>query len=286
MNGIKYDIEKKLEGSKTYRGHNPKLLNPSNQFDFPNSPKNNNIKYLNIGNINTNQINKYISQKGNSTSKIISENIKKAYKKNSTNNIIDNQKNQKEKELPNERIFQQGVLNEKLESFLFKNKLKSKNNNKLINSKPKIFNNINSTTARLKLGNENKVDKLNLNSFMEVKYQPIISKFTNKRSTSVINANQANEKLKEINNLTYKDGLFMTKNNNEKEKIKIKTPNKKIFIESEKDIKNIKNINFKKNIINGKINNKNKNKIELEENHFKAVLYTQEIKRLKKKLNQ
>ena len=32
-------------------------------------------------------------------------------------------------------------------------------------------------------------------------------------------------------------------------------------------------------------NNINRNKIELEENHFKAVLYNQEIKKLKRNLN-
>jgi hypothetical protein len=286
MNEIKYDLEKKLEGSQTYRGKNPKLINPPKQFNFPNSPKNKNTKYLNLGNINSNQISKYISKKGSSSSKIISENFKKAYKQNSTNNIINNQINKKENESGNEIIFQKGVLNEKLESFLFKNKLKAKKNNKLLNPKQKMFCNINNNiNTRLKLNNENKMDKININSFMEMKYQPLISKFTNKRSTSVINANKANEKLKEINNLTYKDSLFMTKNNNEKEKVKmVNTPTKKIIFESDKDLNNIKNLNFNSDINNNKKINK-KNKIELEENHFKAVIYTQEIKKLKRNLN-
>ena len=64
----------------------------------------------------------------------------------------------------------------------------------------------------------------------------------------------------------------MTKYNNDNEKIKmVKTPTKKIVIESDKKIKQNNSIN--------------KNKIELEENHFKAVLYNQEIKKLKKNLN-
>ena len=198
------------------------------------------------------------------------------------NNIINNKINKKEKESLNERIFQKGVLNDKFESFLFKNKLKSKNNNKYFSSKPKIINEINSTTDRLKLNNEHKI---NLNPFMDVKYHPLISKFANKRSSSVINANKANEKLKEINNLTYKDSLFMTKyNNNEIGKIKmVKTPNKKIIIGNDKDIKEINyENNNNENIKEEKID---KNKMELEENHFKAVIYSQEIKRLEKNLN-
>ena len=50
-----------------------------------------------------------------------------------------------------------------------------------------------------------------------------------------------------------------------------------------------KNINNKSNFniidVNNIQKNKNKKIIELEENHFKAVLYTQEIKKLKKNLN-
>lgn len=288
MNEIKLDIEKKLDGSKTYRGQNPKFINASKQYNFINSPRNKNIQFLKLGNINTDKISKYISKKGNSSSKIISDNDKKPYKQNSTNNILYNQitKKEKEKEFQNERIFQKGILNEKFESFLFKNKLKSKNNNnKITNSKPKLFNNLNNTNKKLKLNVDNKMDKIDLNSFMELKYQPLMSKFPNKRSTSVINANKANEKLKEINNLTYKDLLFMTKYNNENEKIKmVKTPNKKIIIESDKEMNN--NIIFNSDINNAKNKiNKNKIKLSLEENHFKAVIYTQEIKKLKKKLN-
>ena len=262
MSEIKFDI------SKVSNEQNSKLLNSPKEFNFLNSPRNKKINYLNLVNINSNKISKYISQKNNPSSKIISENLKKM------NNIINNKIKKKEKESIKERIFQKGVLNDKFESFLFKNKLKSKNNNnKLFNSKPKIINEINSTTDRLKLSNEH---KLNLNPFMENKYHPIMSKFKNKRSSSVINANSINnEKLKEINNLTYKDNLFITKyNNNDNGKIKMgKTPNKKIIIGNTQDIKEI---NYE---------NKNKKNLELEENHFKAVIYSQEIKRLEINLN-
>jgi serine/threonine protein kinase len=51
----------------------------------------------------------------------------------------------------------------------------------------------------------------------------------------------------------------------------------------------LENINNKSNFniidVNNIQKNKNKKIIELEENHFKAVLYTQEIKKLKKNLN-
>jgi hypothetical protein len=284
MNEIKFDLENKLDGAKTYREQNHKLMNSPRQFNFPLSPGNKIIKYVNLENINTEQISKYISKKFNSTNKKLSENIKKIYQQQSANNIIKNQINPKIKELYNERVFQKGVLDEKLESILFTNKLKSKNNiNKLLNPNQKIFNNISNTNSRLKLNNEYKI---NLNSFIEHKHQPLINKFKNKRSTSVINANKANEKIKEMNNLTYKECLFMTKNNNENEKVKMgKTPNKKIFIKSNEK----KNINNKSNFniidVNNIQKNKNKKIIELEENHFKAVLYTQEIKKLKKNLN-
>ena len=263
MSEIKFDI------SKVSNEQNSKILNSPKEFNFLNSPRNKKINYLNLVNINSNKISKYISQKNNnSSSKIISENLKKM------NNIINNKIKKKEKESIKERIFQKGVLNDKFEYFLFKNKLKSKNNNnKLFNSKPKIINEINSTTDRLKLSNEH---KLNLNPFMENKYHPIMSKFKNKRSSSVINANSINnEKLKEINNLTYKDNLFITKySNNDNGKIKMgKTPNKKIIIGNTQDIKEI---NYE---------NKNKKNLELEENHFKAVIYSQEIKRLEINLN-
>ena len=289
MNEIKLEIENKLDGSKTYRGKNPKFVNSPKQLNFPNSPRNKNINLLNLGNINTNQFSKYISKKGNSSSNnnILLENKSKAYKQQSSNNIINNQINKKIKDQNKERIFQKGALNEKLESLLFKNKIKAKKNNNnmnLLNPKPKIFNNIKDTTTRIKLNNNE--FKINLNSFMEYKQQKNSSKpkYNSKRSSSVINANKVNEKIKENNNLTYKDNLF-TKNNNENEKINpVKTPIKKIIIESDKKNKNINDINNNINS-NNMIKLNNKKKIDVEENHFRAVLYNQEIKKLKNKLN-
>ena len=285
MNEIKFDIDNKLDGAKTYRGQNPKFISTTKQFNFPNSPRNKNIKYLNLGNINTNQISKYIS-KANSPNQILSENIKKTFRQSIKNQINqsrnqDNAKLIKKKKINNnddyrkikesnyERLFQKGVLNEKLESYLFKSKLRSKNNNKLLNSNNNILNNIDST-SRLKL-NENKKD---LTSFIELKYQPF-SKINNKRSSSVLNGNKINESIKE-NNFIKKDSLLLTKyKDNEKIKI-IKTPNNKNIIESDRD-KSI--YDFNRKILNKRIT------LELEENHFKAVLYTQEIKKLKKNLD-
>ena len=285
MNEIKFDIDNKLDGAKTYRDQNPKFNSTTKQFNFPNSPRNKNIKYLNLGNINTNQISKYIS-KANSPNQILSENIKKTFRQSIKNQINqsrnqDNAKLIKEKKINNnddyrkikesnyERLFQKGVLNEKLESYLFKSKLRSKNNNKLLNSNNNILNNIDST-SRLKL-NENKKD---LTSFIELKYQPF-SKINNKRSSSVLNGNKINENIKE-NNFIKKDSLLLTKyKDNERIKI-IKTPNNKNIIESDRD-KSI--YDFNRKILNKRIT------LELEENHFKAVLYTQEIKKLKKNLD-
>ena len=289
MNEIKLEIENKLDGSKTYRGKNSKFVNSPKQLNFPNSPRNKNINLLNLGNINTNQFSKYISKKGNSNSNnnIFLENKSKAYKQQSSNNIINNQINKKIKDQSKEKIFQKGALNEKLESFLFKNKFKSKKNNNinLLNPKPKIFNNVNDITTRLKLNNNE--FKINLNSFMEYKQRKQSSKlkYNNKRSSSVINANKGNEKIKENNNLTYKDNLF-TKNNKENEKINpAKTPIKKIIIESDKKNKNINDVNINNINSNGIKKLYNNKKIDIEENHFKAVLYNQEIKKLKNKLN-
>ena len=288
MNEIKLEIENKLDGSKTYRGKNSKFVNNPKHLNFPNSPRNKNINYLNLGNINTNQLSKYISKKGNynSNNNIFLENKQKAYKQQSSNNIINSQINKKIKEQSKERIFQKGVLNEKLESFLFKNKLKAKKNNNnninLLDPKQKILSNINDTTTRLKL--KNNEFKINLNSFMEYKQQkqPLKQKFNNKRSSSVINANKTNEIIKENNNLTYKDNLLL-KYNNENEKINpVKTPIKKIIIESDNKNKRINDININSNNIK-QLNNKKI--IEVEENHFKAVLYNQKIKKLKNKLS-
>ena len=68
MSEIKFDI------SKVSNEQNSKLLNSPKEFNFLNSPRNKKINYLNLVNINSNKISKYISQKNNnSSSKIISE---------------------------------------------------------------------------------------------------------------------------------------------------------------------------------------------------------------------
>ena len=257
MNEINFDIENIIDGVKTYRGKNPKFIYSPKQVKFQNSPINKMIKYLNP---NTNKKPQDISKNINSTTNL------KVQKLTSLNNII----NKKDKAYINEKIFQNRILNDQL---LFKKKLKSDNlnDNKILTAKPKIFNNETYIKNIYLDTNEHKINK---NFMVEHKYHHLINKYNNKRSSSVMNANKGNEKIKKINNLTYKGSYFTKKYNNEISKTKIsKTQNKKMFINKNEEINNSK-----------KILKINKN-VDVEENHFKAVSYTQAIKKLSKNIN-
>ena len=85
MNAIKLDIDKKLDGSQTTREHYKKLNNTRKFLNLPISPKNVNIKSLNLGNINVRPLSKHLS-KENSSDKVILENMKKI-QKNYINNL-------------------------------------------------------------------------------------------------------------------------------------------------------------------------------------------------------
>ena len=78
MNAIKLDIDKKLDGSQTTREHYQKLNNTRKFLKLPISPKNVNIKSLNLGNIHARPLSKHLS-KENSSDKY-EKNSKKLYK--------------------------------------------------------------------------------------------------------------------------------------------------------------------------------------------------------------
>ena len=89
-----------------------------------------------------------------------------------------------------------------------------------------------------------------------------------------MNANKANEKIKRLNSMTYIENYFAKTKRNEIDKTRIsRNMNQKTFMSKNYDINN-SNLYFKKN-----------ENVELEENHFKAVSYTQIIKNLNKKIN-
>ncbi len=268
MNELNFDLENIIGGGKTYRGQNPQFIYSPRQINSNSSPINKVINYINL---NTNQKPKYISKNLNSNTNI------KIQKLSSSNNII----NKKEKTHSNERIFQKRLVNEQLESSLFKKKLKLKNknqndisNNKIMTSRQKIYN-IDAYNPKVYLYNHE--HKINPNSIIENKNNSFLKKYNNKRSSSVMNANKANEKLRELNNLTYKERLNKKKSINENCKTKIsKTQNERAIINK------IENINL---MDDSDISFKNNKNTELEENHFQAVFYTQMIKNLNKNLN-
>ena len=119
---------------------------------------------------------------------------------------------------------------------------------------------------------------LNLKQF---KNKPLIVKLDPKRSSSTncLNEKTSNETIKVFNN-----DLYTRYVSDEEVKI-VKSPSKKIYLENGKDKvkepiyinKNsieIKDDTFNKESINDKIN------LLPEEYHFKAVLYSQELKKL------
>ena len=136
---------------------------------------------------------------------------------------------------------------------------------------PKIFNNMTYSKNVYLESNDHKISQ---NSIIEPKHNPLINKYNNKRSSSVMNANKANEKIKRLNSMTYIENYFAKTKRNEIDKTRIsRNMNQKTFMSKNYDINN-SNLYFKKN-----------ENVELEENHFKAVSYTQIIKNLNKKIN-
>ena len=311
MNAIKIDIDKKLDGVETTREHPSKLNNSRKYFNFPISPPNKNIKSINLGNINARPVSKYM-QKGGSSERTLFENLKKVKKQNSTNNLNNSNHNnnsniQKRKEiknielkdidinnfkdfrkinqLNNDILFRNRIINNKIKSILFKNN-NINNNNIILKSKQNLFNNIDN--SNIKLVSKGEINKSDLVSIMELKNKPLIVKLDPKKSSSCLKG----KKIEKINDSNKNNKGLTSKILDDEEMKRIKTPVKKLFIESDRDkVKEslseyIKLDKFSE--LNGSTNTKNKNiknvKLIPEENHFKAVIYSQEIKKLCKNI--
>ena len=314
MNAVKIDINKILDGSETSRDQDSKLNNKRIIFNFPLSPKNKNVKSINLGNIKPLSKNE---SKGNSSDKIIKNNINKKLKQNSTNsfknlnynsNVINNNIDQikklelKEKDTNNLKEYKaikaenndslghKDILNNKIKAILFQNnniKLNN-NNNLLIKTKQKFFNNFDNPTTNLL--NINEINQKDLASIKEIKNKPFFIKLEPKKNSSILKGKILNKNIKQYND-NHKN--LSSKFINEEEIKRIKTPTKKLFHQNEKN--NAKEslseyINLDNNIdglnrnIVSNIKNKNAEKIYPEENHFKAVLYSQEIKKFNNRL--
>ena len=147
-------------------------------------------------------------------------------------------------DLNNKHLFQNGILNKNIESFLFPNN--KTYNNILLKNKQNKHNNIDTNTE---------ANKNNITSIVILKNKPLIVKSDPKRSSSCLNG-------------------YISKYIDVEDMKKIKTPSKRILVENEgKKTKNSYNTARTKNNI------KNKVKFEPEENHFRAVFYEQEIKK-------
>lgn len=301
MKSIKIDV------AETARENHLKLNNSRKFFNLALSPNNNITKSINLGNINARPLSKN-SVKGDSSDNAIIDNIKKRQKQNSSNNLnnSNNHKNKsfknlelKEKDINNfkdivkendDLLGNKGMLSNKIQSILFKNINNNINNNLLIKNKQNVINNI------LKMGSNNEMNIIDLAAIKEIKNKPLIVKLDSKRSSSCLNCTKVNEKAKKSNSKKKN----ASKNMDDEETKRIKTPTKKIFIESDRNkmkesLSEIINMNknigevkgntttkIKKNNNNNKANNNEK--IDPEENHFKAVLYSQEILKLRKAL--
>ena len=302
MKSIK--IDKKLDGAETAREHHPKLNNSKRFFNLALSPNNINIKSLNLGNINARPLSKN-NPKGNSSDNLIVETLKKRQKQGSTNNLNNsiNQKNKsfknlelKEKDInnfkdfkikDNELLSNKELMNNKIQSILFKN-INNINNNLLLKNMQNALNNKDNYILKIS-NNNNDINKIDLTSIKDLKNKPLIVKIDPKRSTSYLNGKKINEKIKKSTSKKKNASKIIE----EEEAKRIKTPTKRIYIKSDRDkMKESLSefININKNFIEVKGNTTTKiknnykdnhfEKTAPEENHFKAVLYSQEIKSL------
>ena len=290
MNELKLDLDKKLDGAETSRERNSKLNDKRRKFNFQISPRKTKNKSLNIINVNVHPISKFISKNAISNNSNL-DGIKKSANikinnniNNSNNNIIKPIKKREliEKDINNfkefkkiidtnnDLFFQRMVLNRrKKKSNIFQNS----NNNTYSNK-------LNSDNFDIKFGN-GEINKIDITSILEFKNKPLIVKLDPKRSSSTncLNEKTNNETIKVFNN-----DLYTRYVSDEEVKI-VKTPSKKIFLENGKD-KVKESIYINKNSIEIKDDTGNKDsindKINLlpEEYHFKAVLYSQELKKL------
>ena len=309
MNALKIEIYKKLEGAETSREMHSKLNNTRKIFNFPLSPRNKNVKSINLGNIKP--LSKCDS-KGYSSEKIIKTNNKNKKKQDSThnfnhsnhnNNNLNNNINQiknldlKDNDIKEFKImkmvnkhllFQNEIANKKIKPILFPNNNINSNNNILIKTKKNIFNNFDN--ININLNNENKINKKDLSSIMDITNIPFFARIEPKKSSSYLKGKNVNKKIKH----SKKSGGNLSQKFIDEEKInRIKTPTKKLFLQNERNkvkeslsefINFDNNIDQLKNNLINDIQDKKKEKIYPEENHFKAVFYSQEIKRFNNNL--
>ena len=293
MNELKLDLDKKLDGAETSRERNSKLNDKRRKFNFQISPRKTKNKSLNIINVSVHPISKFISKNAISNNSNL-DGIKKSSNikinnniNNSNNNIIKPIKKREliEKDINNFKEFKK-IIETNNDLFFQKmvlNRRKKKSN---------IFQNSNNLTYSNKLKSDNfdikigdgEKNKINITTILEFKNKPLIVKLDPKRSSSTncMNEKTNNETIKVINN-----DLYTRYVSDEEVKI-IKTPrspSKKIYLENGKD-KIKEPIYINKNSIETKDDTGNKesinDKINLlpEEYHFKAVLYSQELKKL------
>lgn len=287
MNDLKLDLDKKLDGAETSRERNSKLNDKRRKFNFPISPRNSKNKSLNIINVSVRPISKFISKNLDGVKK--SPKIKITNNINKSNNIINNNiiKPIKkieliEKDINNFKEFKK-IIDTNNDLFFQKMVLNKRK------KKPNIFQNTNNLTYNnmlksdkfdIKLGN-GEINKIDITSIIEFKNKPLIVKLDPKRSSS------SNSKNKKTNNETIKvfnNDLYTRYVNDEEVKI-IKSPSKKKFFKNGKDnAKDPSYINKNSTEIKEDIGTKesfnDKNNLLPEEYHFKAVLYSQELKKL------
>jgi len=147
-----------------------------------------------------------------------------------------------------------------------------------------MFNNIDN--SNIKLVSNGEINKNDLASIMELKNKPLIVKLDPKKSSSCLKG----KKIEKINNSNKNNKGLTSKILDDEEKKRIKTPVKKLFIESDRDkVKEslseyIKIDKFSE--LSTTTKNKSIKTVKLipEKNHFKAVIYSQEIQKLCKNI--
>jgi len=294
MNELKLDLDKKLDGAETSRERNSKLNDKRRKFNFPISPRKTKNKSLNIINVSVRPISKFISKNVISNNSNQNE-VKKSPKIKATNNIKNSNN------ITNNNIIKpikkRELIEKDINNFKEFKKIIDTNNDlffqKMVLNKRKkkstIIQNSNNLTYNNKLKEDNfdikfqsgEINKIDITSIMEFKNKPLIVKLDPKRSSSTncMNEKTNNETIKIFNN-----DLYTRYVSDEEVKI-IKTPSKKIIFENGKS-KAKDSININKNSIEIKDDTETKesinDKINLlpEEYHFKAVLYSQELKKL------
>ena len=294
MNELKLDLDKKFDGAETSRERNSKLNDKRRKFNFPISPRKTKNKSLNVINVSVRSISKFISKNAISNNSNLDK-VKKT-KNIKINNNINNTNNNIIKPIKNIELIEKDINNFKefkkivdTNNDLFFQKMVLNRRKK----KSNIFQNSNNLTYSNKLKSNNfdikfgigEINKIDITSILEFKNKPLIVKLDPKRSSSsnCINENANNETIKVFNN-----DLYTRYVSDEEVKI-IKTPrsppSKKIYLENGKD-KVKEPIYINKNSTETKDDTGNKesinDKINLlpEEYHFKAVLYSQELKKL------